>query len=239
MARIKNKLEAKEENLDYKLIKEQIKRISIFGTFEEQDLGFAETYKKLGKKLVELGLTIVVGGDSGAIKDVSLGVVENKGKVIVVKSKIGKKAGYVTKNIPGHLRGVYCNGELMGKNVILFNKSGAYFILPESKNGLGTRSEMLLAIAKIDSFDNYVGSLPKPVIFVGSFWKKMFNDGIKPRLNQKTLEHVYFIQNTDEIEPILLKYAKIKNGTLIYRKKEREYTFPINSKCQLSRVAFQ
>lgn len=210
MVNIKNSLKMKKEKLERKLIKEQIKHVSVFGTFEEQRLEFVEKWKKLGKKLSELGLTVVVGGDSGAIKDVSLGVVENKGKVIVVKSKIGKKAGYVTKNIPGCLRGIYCNDELMGKNVILFNKSGAYFILPESKNGLGTRSEMLLAIAKIDSFDNYVGNLPKPVIFVGHFWKKMFNDDIKPRLKQNSLKHVYFIQNMKEIEPILLKYAKTK-----------------------------
>lgn len=200
----------KKEKLERKLIKEQIKYVSVFGTFEEQGLEFVEKWKKLGKKLSELELTVVVGGDSGSIKDVSFGVVENKGKVIVVKSKIGKEMGYVTKNIPGCLRGVYCDDELMGKNVILFNKSGAYFILPESKNGLGTRSEMLLAIAKIDSFDNYVGNLSKPVIFVGSFWKKMFNDDIKPRLNQKSIKHIYFIQNMSEIEPILLKYAKIK-----------------------------
>lgn len=200
----------KKEKLERKLIKEQIKYVSVFGTFEEQDSEFVEKWKKLGKKLSELGLTVVVGGDNGAIKDVSLGVVENKGKVIVVKSKIGKKAGYVTKNIPGCLRGIYCNDELMGKNVILFNKSGAYFILPESKNGLGTRSEMLLAIAKIDSFDNYVGNLPKPVIFVGHFWKKMFDNDIKPRLKQNSLESIHFIQNTEEIKPILLKYAKIK-----------------------------
>lgn len=214
MAKIKNKLKAKKKNSDLyqKLIKEQIKRVSVFGTFEKQGLEFAEKWKKLGKKLAELGLIVVVGGDSGAIKDVSLGVIENKGKVIVVKSKIGKKAGYITKNIPGYLRGIYCDDELMGKNVILFNKSGAYFILPESKNGLGTRSEMLLAIAKIDSFDNYVGNLPKPVIFVGHFWEKMFDNDIKPRLKQNSLEHIYFIQNTEEIAPILLKYAKLKGN---------------------------
>lgn len=212
MLKIKNNSETKEENLDRKLIKKQIKRISVFGTFEEQDLEFVELAKKLGKKLSEFGLTVIVGGDSGAIKDVSIGVIENKGKVIVVKSKIGKKAGYVTKNIPGCLRGIYCNDELMGKNVILFNKSGAYFILPESKKGLGTRSEMLLAIAKIDSFDNYVGNLPKPVIFVGHFWEKMFDNDIKPRLKQNSLEHIYFIQNIEEIEPILLKYAKLKEN---------------------------
>lgn len=210
MVNIKNSLKIKKEKLERKLIKEQIKYVSVFGTFEEQGLEFVEKWKKLGKKLSELGLTVVVGGDSGAIKDVSLGVIENKGKVIVVKSKIGKKAGYVTKNIHGCLRGIYCNDELMGKNVILFNKSGAYFILPESKNGLGTRSEMLLAIAKIDSFDNYVGNLSKPVIFVGHFWKKMFNDDIKPRLKQNSLKHVHFIQNMEEIESILLKYAKTK-----------------------------
>ena len=211
MAKIKNKSEDNQENREWKLIKEKIKRVSVFGTFEEQNSLFSETLKKLGKKLSELGLMVVVGGDSGALKDLSLGVIENKGKIVVVRSKIGKKAGYVTKNIHGCLRGVYCDNELMGKNVILFNKSMAYFILPEGKKGFGMRSEMFLAIAKIDSFDNYVGNLPKPVIFVGSFWEKMFNDNIKSRLNQKTLEHIYFIQSMEEIKPILLKYAKIKN----------------------------
>ena len=82
MAKIKNKLKAKKKNSDLyqKLIKEQIKRVSVFGTFEKQGLEFAEKWKKLGKKLAELGLIVVVGGDSGAIKMYHLALLKTREK---------------------------------------------------------------------------------------------------------------------------------------------------------------
>lgn len=192
------------------LIREKIKRISVFGTFDKQDPEAVEKWKELGKELADLGLTVIVGGDKGSIENVSSGVIENAGKVIVVKTTVGKEAGFATENIPGHLRGVYYEDEQAGKFRGLFNRSGAYIVLPGGKKGTGTETEMRFALDKIDSFDKHVGKLPNPVIFVGEHWKKEYEGQIKHKYDKNVWDHVYFIESEKEIEPILLKYAKLK-----------------------------
>lgn len=200
-------IEVKEDDV---LIKKKIKRISVFGTFDKQSSEASEKWKELGKELAELGLTVIVGGDKGSVENVSSGVVEGGGKVIVVKTTKGKETGYITNNIPGKLRGVYYEDEQAGKFRGLFNRSGAYIVLPGGKKGTGTETEMRFALDKIDSFDKHVGKLPNPVIFVGEHWKKEYEEQIKHKYDQNVWDHVYFIEDEKEIEPILLKYAKLK-----------------------------
>ncbi len=202
-----NNIESSQENK--KLIKEQIKRVSVFGPSSEQDQDTSEILKGLGTELSDLGLTIIMGGSKGALENVSSGAVENEGKVIVVGSTAGKEQGYVTKNTPGHLRGVYYEDGYSGKKIGLFERSGAYLILPG--NSLGTYAELVDAIDKVANFDHYVDNAPMPIIFVGDYWKKHYDEVLEPMIRSKGYtEHIYFIKDETELEGILIKYAKIK-----------------------------
>ena len=192
------------------LIKRKIKRVSVFGTFDEQNVESTQKWKELGNEIADLGLTAIVGGGHGSVNDVSLGSVENQGKVIVVKTTLERDTGYITKNIPGHLKGVYYEDEHAGKFRGLFNRSGAYVILPGGRKGTGTETEMRFALDKINSFDTHVGKMPIPVIFLGDFWRKTYDEQIKDNYDERVWNHVYFINEVTEIEPILLKYAEQK-----------------------------
>ena len=116
-----------EEVENRRLIKDNIKRVSIFGPSSD---GTAppELLKNIGDKLSELDLTILIGGNKGALKNVSDATVENKGKVIVVASTAGREHGYITENIPGHLHGVYYEDGHSGKKIGLFDESFSTYV---------------------------------------------------------------------------------------------------------------
>lgn len=198
-----------EQELNDPSINDQLKRITIFGSFSEPDEKMARDLKGLGRSLAEQKLTIIVGGNYGYLKEVSSGAVENEGRVIVVGTTAGKEKGWTTENIKGRLRGVYYEGGYPAKKQGLFHESvGAYIVLPSQT--LGTYTEMVEAVDKMASFDTYVEKFPQPVIFVGDFWKEKFEQEIKPKIKDKVLEHIYFVEKKEEILEILSKYAKLK-----------------------------
>jgi len=204
-----NQIEAVENKTEHELIKEQIKRVTVFGPTSKPDEELSVLLKNIGNKFSELGLTLIMGADKGALESVSSGVVENDGKVIVVKSTAGRDKGFKTENIPGHLRGVYYEDGHSGKHIGLYERSGAYMILPGSS--LGTYAELVDTLDKVTNFDHYLNEAPMPVIFVGDFWKKHYDEFLEPMIKSKGLtEHIYFIKDETEVEPILLKYAKLK-----------------------------
>gem|GEM_PF-3599395 len=201
--------ESLERELSDPLIKEQLKRITIFGSFSEPNEEESEKLKRLGKSLAEQNLTILVGGNYGYLKEAATGAVENDGRVIVVGTTAGKEKGWATENIRGRLRGVYYEGGYPAKKQGLFHESvGAYVVLPSQT--LGTYTELVEAVDKMASFDTYLDRFPQPVIFVGDFWKEKFEQEIKPRIKERVLEHIYFVENEKGVIDVLSKYAKLK-----------------------------
>lgn len=213
-----NNIEGSEEYAAQKLIRNQIRRVTVFGPSSKPDEASEELLKKMGNKISDLGLTLIMGADKGALETISSGIMEKAGKVIVTKSTAGKEKGFTTKNVRGHLRGVYYKEGHSGKHIGLYERSGAYIVLPGSS--LGTYAELVDALDKVTNFDNYLGEAPIPVIFIGDFWKKHYDEFLEPMIkSKKQTEHIYFIKEEAEIEPILLKYAKIKKE---HNRKDRE-----------------
>ena len=188
------------------VIREHIKRITIFGSFSQPNEKEMGELRNLGKLLSNQGLSILIGGNYGYLKEVGKGAIENNGKVLVVGTTDGAQKGWKTENIKGTLRGVYYEGGYSSKKQGLLHESvGAYIVLPSNK--LGTFTEMTEAIDKMDSFDKYLDKFPNPVIFVGDFWQEKFNQEIKPRIGDDTLEHIHFVTDQQEIPKILETYA--------------------------------
>lgn len=217
-----NNIETSTENENRKLIKEQIRRVSVFGPtkiFDTSDDNSSEKwFEDLGKNISDMGLTTIVGASGGSLGLVSEGAVKNEGgKVISVGTTKGREAGYEVENVPGHKRGVYYEGGHGAKQEGLFDRSGAFIALPGAS--FGTFAEVISALDSVNNFDNFVGDISRPIILVGDYWRELFKLSepvIKFTLNndekkfQSVIENTYFVDDISQIEDILIKYAKIK-----------------------------
>jgi len=171
------------------------KRVSLFGSsrIKEGTPEWQEA-RRFGRALAENNLTIVSGDPTGIGKAVSDEIKEsNKGRMIFACTTRGIELGYGR-----YERGRYRTipvAEWGEKRQILLDYSGYYLVLPGK---LGTLSELVHAIDKVDQSIR-IGARPSLVIIVGSYWKKTFEDMIKPFISDARVgDYVSFVESLDE-----------------------------------------
>jgi hypothetical protein len=186
--------------------KKNIKRVAFFGdgAATENQKHYKDAYK-VAKLLAENGYVIVNGGGPGVMMAATLGAKAGGGKVEVValdpKEEPGNYEGIERKNI-----------KLADKKVLVRNYSARLNRLVKDadafvifKGGAGTLSEIGLTweLAKFN-YGNH-----EPLIFYGSFWKKIII-GLFKGLNLEKIER-QVVEVVDKPEDVVRVLAKVEN----------------------------
>lgn len=183
-----------------------IKRVAFLGDGEakENQKHYKDAFK-VAKILAENGYTIVNGGGPGIMSAATFGAKAGGGKVEVIALDPSKE--------PGNYEGISkLNYELADKKVLtktysarlnhLIKDADAFVIF---KGGAGTLSEigMTWELAKF----NY--GKHEPLIFFGSFWKKIIY-GLFTGLNLENIER-QVVEVTDKPECVLKIIKRIQS----------------------------
>ena len=140
-------------------------KVCVFGSYKGLDGGMKYEAVRLGRLLAERGMTVVTGGFSGTMEEVSRGAKGAGGSTIGVTY-------YKYGDTSGKSANPYVDKEVVTDNVFrrieAMLESDAFIILP---GGTGT----LLELAAVLEHINKGLMPPKPVIAVGDCWKNMMS----------------------------------------------------------------
>jgi len=136
-------------------------RICVFGSYKNLGKKEKENTIHLGRLLAENGFTVVSGGFSGTMEDVSRGAHEAGGKTIgVTYYKCDDTKKCANKYIDEEIR----TESIFERISVMLKASDGFIVLP---GGTGTLLELAALLEEINK-----GLMsPKPVIALGHYWE--------------------------------------------------------------------
>ena len=153
----------------------------------------------LGYDLAQLGHTVLTGGYMGIMEAVSKGASEAGGHVVGITCQEIEHWRNTGKN--AWVKEEWRQATLHERIIKLIDSCDAAIALP---GGPGTLAEIALMWNRFQ----IAVTPPKPLIIVGSGWKKVFDtlySEQKQYLNQKYMDFLYFSDSIEEILQIISK----------------------------------
>jgi len=148
-------------------------KVCVFGTYKDLGKEAKDEVALLGRLLAEKGITVVSGGFSGVMEDVSRGAKEAGGKTVGVTY-------YKEGSTKGKRANPFIDEEMIAKDIFerirtMIDISDGFVVL---KGGTGT----LLELAAVLEHINKDMITPKPLVAIGDFWK-----GVSENLKEEKL----------------------------------------------------
>ncbi|MBD3186171.1 LOG family protein [Candidatus Bathyarchaeota archaeon] len=140
---------------------ETSKKACIFGSYLSLDKHDVDVVE-LGKQLARKGITVVTGGFGGTMEQVSKGAKEAGGKTIGVTCYVFK--GVKKLQVNDHVDEEIVASSLFDRITKMIEISNAFIVLP---GGTGTFVELAAVLEHV----NKGLCEPKPILFLGAFWK--------------------------------------------------------------------
>ncbi len=180
--------------------------ITIFGgsRFKENSFYYKQA-KELGKKIADLGYSVITGGSSGIMEGANSGA---------ITSSKGKSIGIHIDNLPTEEKpNIYTDKKLefhyfFTRKIALISYSDAYIVMP---GGFGTLDEFFEVLNLVRTKNHK----PSPIIlFDSNYWDKLYSFMSDTMLNYGTINEndlnlISLTNSIDEIINIIKEFNQI------------------------------